>query len=301
MRLGEFGMNIKRLYGSVLKLLEDAFGADFAKQFDSQFRFQRKLNLKNPKTLADKVSYLELHKPSPLASFCSDKYAVRTYVADKGLDDILIPTVGGPWTEAEEVDFCALPDRFVLKATHGCKMNYIVPDKKKLDEGACRKEMERWMDTTYGVYSMEPHYRSIPHRIYCEQFLEEASKLMDYKIHCFNGRPEFIMVSSDRRNNGDKAMHVTQELYDINWKPIFEVKRSGFEIPGDGKKPVPEHLDEMLRVARILSEGIDFVRIDLYDLKGRVYFGEMTFSPACGIFPYMTDQFISEMGGRLKI
>lgn len=124
---------------------------------------------------------------------------------------------------------------------------------------------------------------------------------MDYKIHCFNGRPEFIMVSSDRRNNGDKAMHVTQELYDINWKPIFEVKRSGFEIPGDGKKPVPEHLDEMLRVARILSEGIDFVRIDLYDLKGRVYFGEMTFSPACGIFPYMTDQFISEMGGRLKI
>ena len=294
-------MNIKKIYGNVLQIAVRVFGVDFAKQFDSEFRFHRKLDLKNPKTLADKVSYIELHKQSPLASVCSDKYAVRDYVTEKGLADILVPVAGGPWTRVEEINFNALPAQYVLKATHGCKMNYIVKDKKKLNENECKKELQRWLDTTYGIYSMEPHYMKIPHRIYCEQFLEEQSKLMDYKIHCLNGKPEFIMVSSDRYSNKDEAMHVTQELYDVDWNPIFEVRRAGFEIPGDGKKCMPENLDEMLRIARILSAGIDFVRIDLYNLSGRIYFGEMTFSPACGVFPYMTDKFISEMGGKLQI
>ena len=106
---------------------------------------------------------------------CTDKYAVRDYIREKGLEDILIPVVGGPWDNVEDVDFDSLPDSFALKATHGCKMNYLVADKKQLDREKCKAEMSRWLATTYGAYSMEPHYLTIPHRIYAEEFLADAS------------------------------------------------------------------------------------------------------------------------------
>ena len=114
-------MNIKVIYGKMLVTMSHVFGVDFAKKFDTRLRFHRTLNLKNPTSLADKVTYVELHKQSSLASMCTDKYAVRDYIREKGLEDILIPVVGGPWENVEDVDFDSLPDSFALKATHGCK------------------------------------------------------------------------------------------------------------------------------------------------------------------------------------
>ena len=113
-------MNIKVIYGKMLVTMSHVFGVDFAKKFDTRLRFHRTLNLKNPTSLADKVTYVELHKQSSLASMCTDKYAVRDYIREKGLEDILIPVVGGPWENVEDVDFDSLPDSFALKATHGC-------------------------------------------------------------------------------------------------------------------------------------------------------------------------------------
>lgn len=294
-------MNIKLLYAKVLGGISAVAGVDAAKKFDAKLRFHKKLNLKNPTTLSDKVTYIELHEQSSLASSCTDKYAVRKYVEDKGLGDILVPLVGGPWNKVEDVDFNILPNSFAIKATHGCKMNYLVPDKTKMDVEQCHKEMKRWIATTYGGYSMELHYLTIPHRIYAEKYLENARQLKDYKIHCLNGRPEFILVCSDRKVTGDAAMQVTLDLFDLEWNHIPEVIQSGSEVAGDGSEPRPYKLNEMIEIARRLSEDFKFVRVDLYELNGKVYFGELTFSPANCVFPNFTHEFDLEMGKKLQI
>ena len=294
-------MNIKPIYGRFLQVVTSIFGIDAAKQFDAYVRFHRKLNLKNPVTLADKVSYIELHEQSPLASECTDKFAVRDYVAQKGFAHTLVPLAGGPWTREEEVDFDSLPESFVLKATHGCKMNYFVPEKKDLDEEKCRKEMNRWMKTTYGTYSLEPHYYSIPHRIYAEQYLGDMSKLVDYKFHCLNGIPRFVLAMSDRSTNGDKAMIVSIDCFDMNWKPINAVCGIGTHIPGTGDLKKPKHFDEMVEMAKELSKDFRFVRIDLYEKEDQVFFGEMTFTPAACVFASLKPSFLTEMGNRLTI
>lgn len=167
----------KKIYGAILHAIRIAAGIDAAKKFDARLRYHRKLDLKNPKTLADKVSYIELHEQSPLAPMCTDKYAVRDYVRSKGLGDILIPLAyDGVWDSEDEIDFDSLPQSFVLKATHGCKMNYIVRDKSKLDVEDCKAKMKSWLSTTYGTYSMEPHYEKIPHRLYAETYLENLNR-----------------------------------------------------------------------------------------------------------------------------
>lgn len=294
-------MNVKMLYAKVLGGISAIAGVDAAKKFDAQLRFHKKLNLKEPTTLSDKITYIELHEQSSLAVTCTDKYAVREYVKGKGLGDILITLVGGPWSNIEEIDLNELPNSFVLKATHGCKMNYLVPDKSKMDGIQCRKEMVRWLATTYGGYSMELHYLTIPHRIYAEEYLENANQLIDYKIHCLNGKPEFILVCSDRETNGDAAMKVTLDLFDLEWNHIPELNSAGHELAGNGSIPKPDNLNEMIEIAKKLSEDFKFVRVDLYEINGRVYFGELTFSPGNCVLPYFTNRFDLEMGKKLQL
>lgn len=292
---------LKKIYSCWLKVLVLLFGIDFAKQFDAYLRFRRKLNLKNPKTLADKVTYLFLHKSTPLMSTCTDKWAVREYIASKGLADILIPTLGGPWTSVKDINFDSLPNEFILKATHGCKMNYFVPDKSKLDIPSCKRTLQKWLDTTYGTYSMEPHYKPIPHRIYAERLLDASGGLADYKIHCLNGEPSFILVCSERKAQG-RRMQVTLDLFDTNWHAQNHyLQQSGLEVVGMEKIAKPQYFNNMLKIARTLSHNFSFVRVDLYEVKGKIYFGELTFSPACGVLPYFTDEFIYEMGKKLQV
>ena len=292
---------VKKIYALVLKLITLLWDADTAKKFDTRLRFRRNLDLKNPKTLADKVSYIELHEQSPLASKCTDKWEVRSYVFSKGLGHILVPEVGGPWKSFDEIDFQKLPDSFVLKATHGCKMNYIVENKADLNIGDCKKEANRWLGTTYGTYSMEPHYISIPHRIYAEKYLGEVSKLVDYKFHCINGEPEFILVITDRKPDGDKAMSVKIHMMDTNWNHIDEVVGFNNETAGDGNIPEPKHLKEMVECARILSKDFKFVRVDLYDTSDGILFGELTFTPAACVFPYLSESFLLSEGAKLEV
>ncbi len=295
-------MNVlKKVYGCWLWVLVKLFGVDFAKNFDSRLRFGRKLNLKNPQTLADKVSFLVLHRCTELMSDCADKWAVREYVSAKGLAEILIPTVGGPWSWVSDIDFKKLPEQFILKATHACKMNYLVPDKQKLDITHCKQTLQIWLNTTYGTYSLEPHYKNIPPRIYAEELLKAPEGLMDYKIHCLNGVPQFILVCSDRKS-GAGRMQVTLDLFDTHWRSLNRfVQGSGLEIRGKGEIPMPQNLNKMLEIAKKLSADFPFVRVDLYEVNRRIYFGELTFSPACGVFPYFTDEFITEMGEKLRI
>ena len=288
---------LKKIYGVFLKCLVSLFGIDFAKKFDAYLRFRRKLNLKDPQTLADKVTYLFLHKSNPLMSACTDKWAVREYIASKGLEHILIPTFGGPWSGVDEIDFNVLPSKFILKATHGCKMNYLVPDKSKLDMNACKKNLQTWLNTAYGSYSLEYHYKAIPHRIYAETLLDVPNGLIDYKFHCMNGVPQFVLVCSERKLDYNGQMQVKRELYDDNWNSLC----SQVLPPSVPLTPKPSMFDEMKNICSILSKDFTFVRVDLYEVNGKVYFGELTFSPSSGVFSHYTEGFLTEMGKRLKI
>lgn len=288
-------------YACFLRIAQSLFGVDFAKQIDAKLRFHRKLNLKNPQTLADKVSYISLHTLPELAVTCTDKWEVRSYVRNKGLGEILIPVYGGAISDADDLDFLRLPDRFVLKATHGCRMNLVCTDKTELSEAACRETIARWLRTTYGTYSMEPHYRSIPHRVYCEECLGAPEQMVDYKIHCLNGEPSFILVCNARTSDADQASAVTMNLYDLDWNWIDGLQTYGRHCPGKGNVPRPEHLEQMIQIARVLSADFDFVRVDLYDIKGKVYFGELTFTPANGVFPSYKEELLKAEGKKLRI
>ena len=280
-------------YRKLLNAVATVAGPAAAKRLEARYRFGRKLNLKNPKTLADKVSWIELNTENPLATTCTDKYAVREYIAQRGLGDILIPLCGGPWTEAGDIDIDALPDAFVMKAAHGCGMNYICKDKLKLNKADFMACAEKWLKEDYPRACVEPHYKKIPHRLYAEKFIGGFdSGVVDYKFHCFNGTPQFILACSNRE------VSVKKNLYDLEWNPISGIK--GHE-KNDHELPCPELLGEMIAVSRVLAKDFEFVRVDLYSCEGKVLFGELTFSPAAGVFPNFTDDFVSHWGGTLQV
>lgn len=291
---------IKRLYAILLSFIEYLFGIDLAKKFDTKLRFHKSLDLKNPKTLSEKVTYIELHKQSPLAPSCTDKYEVREFVKSRGLENILIPVYGEAWSDVNQIDFNTLTYPCILKATHGCKMNYVLHDINNIDLQKCKKELSKWLKISYGTYSIEPHYKTIPHRIYAEKFIRGIDDLIDYKFHCINGNPEFVLTCSQRKANGDAAMAVTLDLFDMEWKHIPEIIGSGNEIAGDGLIQKPETFDRMKEIARVLSRGFEFVRVDLYEIDGNILFGEMTFSPACCVFPYFSKEIDIEMGNKFE-
>lgn len=292
---------IQKRYGDFLWGLGKVMGMDRAKVLDSFWRFGRRLNLEHPETLADKICAIEVYSDSPLRAQCSDKYAVRDYVRQKGHEDILIPMVGGPWSTAEAVDFDALPDSFVIKATHGCRMNLLVPDKSGLKVSEARLRMNRWLQTDYGRYSMEPHYLKIQPRLYGEMLLRDDAPLKEYKLHCLNGKVQFILVCSQRQVDRSGKMRVVLDSFDPQWRPLDVLLPHGHTRPGKMDIPRPVKLEAMCCIAEVLSSDFEFVRVDLYEVKGRVYFGELTFTPGCGVLPYYRRDFLRRMGQRLCV
>lgn len=290
---------IQKTYALVLRCSEGCFGIDFTKKMDARLRFGKKLDFRNMKSLADKVSYISLHGLPEAAVRCTDKWEARGYVAEKGLDHILIPVHGLPVASAEELDFTLFPNQFVLKATHGCRMNYICLDKSQLDQKDCRNKVRQWLNTTYGTYSVEPHYRKIPHRVYCETCIAAPGDLIDYKIHCLNGEPSFILACGGREADEGKGSHVAMYLFDPQWNALNVLQNYRGHGPGSGSVKKPEKLAEMLDIARKLSEDFDFVRVDLYELNGKVWFGELTFTPANGVFPSYKTEFLEKEGKKL--
>lgn len=189
---------LKSIYAYSIRFVSVLFGLPFAKKFDTYVRFKRKLNLNHPQSLADKVAYLELFELSSLKSYCTDKYSCREYVTKKGFSNILIPAYTEALTDFEQLNFENLPSKFVIKATHGCRMNLVIQNKEQINVNSIREEVRSWLSTTYGLVSIEPHYLKIEHRFYVEKFMGVG--LIDYKIHCLNGIPEFILVCSNRES-----------------------------------------------------------------------------------------------------
>lgn len=293
---------VKKIYAACLSAVEGCAGLRRAKELDVLLRFHRVLHLKNPETLPEKICWLSLYGDWQLMARCADKWEVRDYVREKGLERLLVPVYGPAVARAEEIPFQLYPEQFVLKATHGCKMNDICTDRSKLDADGCRRKAAGWLATKYGTYSVEPHYRELQPRVYCEAYLGPAETLIDYKIFCYNGEPQYIMVCSQRETMGEKQVsRVALQLYDLEWKPLPWVTGWKEHYAGRKEIPRPERLEEMLEAARSLSQDFDFVRVDLYEVNHRVYFGELTFTPANGVLPSFDRDFLREEGAKLKI
>lgn len=285
-------MNVKKLYRKLLNLSVKNFGVEFTKKSDALIRFHRKLNLKNPSTLADKLCYLELNIDNPLKTTCSDKYEVRNYVASKGLSDILVPLCYPVCSNVDEIDFYALPNQFAMKATHGCEMNLICENKSLLDKEETLKTAKKWLNEDYSRTCIEPHYKTIPHRIIFENFLQDSDSIIDYKFHCFHGIPDFVLVCSNR------ASGLKLCTYTLDWKSLDILKGNK---SGTQKIEKPKTLEQMIEICKILSSDFDFVRVDLYEINGKIYFGELTFSPGAGVLYYFNEEFIYEKGKLLNI
>lgn len=293
--------NLKIIYEFFIRICVAVLGVDKTKELDAYIRFKRKLNLKHPASLADKVAYIELHCSTKLKEFCTDKLKVREYVSRKGFNQILVPTYGSIYTQFEQINFDLLPSKFVIKATHGCRMNLVVSDKETLDMIKTKKMVNQWLKTTYGKASLEPHYENIPHRIYVEKYLGSMEEMVDYKIHCMNGVPYFILVCSNRKSEENQPIQVTLDVFDVKWNKL-EVLVKHFSQ--DSTRKIlnrPACLDEMLEISKKLSSDFDFVRVDLYEVAGKVYFSELTFSPAACVFPNFSLPFLDEMGKKLLI
>jgi hypothetical protein len=244
------------------------------------FRYQKQfLHLKHPKKYTEKIMWLKLHGNLETYTTLVDKYGVRDYIAKKLGEDYLIPLLGC-WENFEDIQFNELPNRFVLKATHGSGYNFICKDKSKLDVAKLKMIFDGWMNENFFRFEREPQYKDIRPRIVCEEYMEdETGQLRDFKFYCANGRPKLIQVDTDRFS-GHKS-----ELLDPNWQKFTTVQCAAF---GELEKPVtkPKMLKEMLDIATKLSKDFPFVRVDLYLVDDTIYFGELTFTPGSGIVQF---------------
>jgi len=253
--------------------------------------YGEKLDLRNPSGFNEKILWLTLYWKHPLVVKCTDKYAMRKYAEEAGLGNIL-PKIYGVYHTSSEIDWAALPEKFVLKCNHGCGYNIICNDKEILDKQEAGMKLDRWLKEDFGKKFFEPQYSKIKPLIICEEYIQPNDGLLphDYKIYCFGGQPKLILVCSER----DKDLKL--EWHDLEWVPLD----IGLK-PNLGKMKKPDSLDEMIRYAAQLSKPFPFVRVDFYDLLCRPVLGELTFTPAYGMAGYYSKKGNEYLGTLLEL
>lgn len=253
-----------------------------------------KLDLKNPKTYTQKVQWLKLHNTDPLYSKMVDKYEVRKIIANKIGEEYLIPLLG-VWDKFEYINFELLPNEFVLKTTHDSGTVIICKDKKSFDIVSARKILNRALRTNYFYKSREYPYKNAMPRIIAEKYMhdEKQTELDDYKFFCFKGEPKFLSVTTNK--GGDKG----RGFFDLDLNPM-PFTESSLENVLHKIKP-PNNFNEMIDVAKILSKNITHVRIDLYNISGKVFFGEYTFHNAGGLVHFKPQKANYEIGQLIEL
>lgn len=254
--------------------------------------FSRELDWDNPTRYTEKINILKISAHAKKLAKYTDKFAVRDYVASTIGPEFLVPLIG-QYDRVGDIDLARLPAKFILKCTHGSGMNIICSDKATFDWDKARRELSLWMKSNfYHTFGRELQYNSIKPRIVCEEFISDSDgDTVDYKIHCFQGKPLFIRTMTGRSTALRKAMYMP------DWtKPSFEFVSK--EQDNDWKLPKPENLDIMLHLATLLSRPFPFVRVDLYNIAGKIYFGELTFTPAAGIQVFNPDSYDAFYGSK---
>lgn len=256
------------------------------------------LNYSNPKTLNEKVQLLKLKDRKKEYIKWVDKYAVRQYIEEKIGKDYLIPLVGGPWNKFEDIDFSKLPDQFVLKCTHDSGGLVICADKNTLNLEDAKNKINKSLNNNYFWSGREWPYKQVPPRIIAEKYMVDKSgtELKDYKILCFNGKPDNIMICTGRNS----ASGVQYYFFSPDWH-FLRYNHGDENLPEDFTISPPDNLNEMLDIARKLSCGTKLARIDLYEADGRVWFGEITLYPDSGFDTDILPSTDLLFGGKLDV
>ena len=245
-----------------------------------------------------KILYLSLCTDTSEWTRWSDKYSVRKYVEDCGLNENLVK-IYAHWVNEQDIDFKNLPNSFVIKSVQGCGDIILVNDKNTIDESDIREKIELMLHERYGALEGGKHYLRIEPAIIVEELLpiENGQSLIDYKIWCFNGKPEFILTCSNRFKGG-----VYLGSYDKDWNYRQNDMVFSKEHPEE-KEPLakPENLDKMLEIAENLAKPFPCVRVDLYNINSKIYFGEMTFTSLGGLMDYYSKDFQLMAGNMIDL
>lgn len=255
-------------------------------------------NLKQPEDINQQLMALSLEalrdpKQHQLRVQCADKYLVRDYVKSKGLEDILIPSYG-IYDSFDEIDFDKLPNQFVIQTNFASGHIWICRDKTSEDIEAWRKQFAEWMSVNdFGLMTGEWQYREMQHKLVVTKYLDSLGEISvnDYKFHCFNGQVFGCFAAYDRIPNVDHGVQF--DHYDIDWKLTDGIRPAWH--PMRREIPKPKCYDRMLEVSRILSKDFPYVRVDLYEVDGKVLFGELTFTPQANIMNYYQDETLVNM------
>lgn len=254
------------------------------------------LNLDAPKTYNEKLQWLKLYDRKPIYTTMVDKFAVKQFVSGIIGSQYLIPTIG-VWDRADDIDFNSLPNQFVLKCTHDSGGLVICKDKKKLDKDKAIKKLNSCLKRQYFYIHREWPYKNVKPRIIAEQYMEDTHthELRDYKFFCFDGEVKALFIASERQNSASETRF---DFFDADFThlPIKNGHPNADILPD---KPVC--FEEMKKLAQMLSAGIPHVRVDFYEVNGKVYFGELTFSHWSGFVPFSPKKWDDIFGEWIKL
>lgn len=255
----------------------------------------RPINLENPQTFNEKLQWLKLYDRKPEYTMMVDKYRVREYIAKTIGEEYLIPLLG-VWEDPEDIDFGALPNQFVLKCNHNSGLGMcICKDKTKLDIEKVKRELRKGLAQDYYLTGREWCYKNVVRCVIAEDFIQDRhGKLDDYKLMCFNGKVRCSFVCSDRFS--PKGLHVT--FFDRDWN-VMPFERHYPSVKEGFAKPL--QYEKMVELAEKLSQGIPFVRVDFYEVDGKIYFGELTFYPGSGFEEFTPEEWDYKLGEWIEL
>ena len=260
------------------------------------YHFKKFANLRNPEGFNEKMQWLKLHDHNPVYTKMVDKIEAKKYVASLIGDEFIIPTFA-EWDNVDDIDFSVLPDQFVLKSNHDSGSLIICKDKKELDIEKAKRKMATSYDNNGYWYGREWPYKNVTPRFLAEQYMEdeETKELRDYKFFCFDGEVKALFIGSDRQKPGES---VKFDFFDEEFNHLDFTNGH----PNSSVLPNKPHNFELMKeLAAQLSQGFPFLRVDLYEVNGKVYFGELTLYHGSGCLPFNPDTWDKVFGSWLTL
>ena len=282
------------LLGAVSGKYKDMPDEEYLKRWYSG-KMQRELNLNPPTTFNEKLQWLKLHDHNPVYTIMADKYEVKKYVADRIGEDFVVPNYG-VWDSFDQIDFDSLPRQFVLKCTHDSGGIAICKDKSIFDYNAAKESLEKSLKRNYYYQGRQWCYKDIKPRILAEQFLEDGKtgELRDYKFFCFDGVVKAMFIATNRQSKEPTAF----DFFDADFNHL-DIKQGHPNAPVVPQKP--DNYEKMKKLAEELSQNMIHVRVDFYEVNGKIYFGEFTFYHFDGAVPFIPEKWDRIFGDWMQL
>ena len=257
---------------------------------------KKKLNLENPQTFNEKLQWLKLYDRKPEYTKMVDKYEVREIIKEKIGKEYLIPLIG-VYDNFNDIDFDKLPNQFVLKCTHDSGSVIICKDKAKFNIKKARKKINKCLKKNFFYSNREWPYKNVKPRIIIEKYMEDDNQksIRDYKFFCFNGKPEIMYISEGLENHQTASMSFFDMQFQLN-----DCKRKDFKLL-EYKPKKPKNFEKMKSFSSLLSKDIPHVRVDFYEINGKLFFGELTFFTCSGFVPFEDEKWNKKLGDLLKL